>query len=159
MAKGEIARFVQFLLLSLCFQKAICCRCQKASIWGKGLNSQLMIVNWTGFKIFLQHFFTVISLWPELRPSSMCFLAFSNQYTTQVFYEPTGCFLHIDCQPIHHVEDKWHLWQIWLWSNIGKNVDQVGIQTHIPWIVGPLYRLSYRKWLEKLATWSSCCLC
>ena len=25
-AKGEIARFVQFLLLSLCFQKAICCR-------------------------------------------------------------------------------------------------------------------------------------
>ena len=25
-AKGEIARFVQFLLLSLCFQKAACCR-------------------------------------------------------------------------------------------------------------------------------------
>ena len=24
--KGEIARFVQFLLLSLCFQKAVCCR-------------------------------------------------------------------------------------------------------------------------------------
>ena len=25
-AKGEIARFEQFLLLSLCFQKAVCCR-------------------------------------------------------------------------------------------------------------------------------------
>ena len=25
-AKGEIARFGQFLLLSLCFQKAVCCR-------------------------------------------------------------------------------------------------------------------------------------
>ena len=25
-SKGEIARFVQFLLLSLCFQKAVCCR-------------------------------------------------------------------------------------------------------------------------------------
>ena len=25
-AKGEIARIVQFLLLSLCFQKAVCCR-------------------------------------------------------------------------------------------------------------------------------------
>ena len=24
--KGEIARFEQFLLLSLCFQKAVCCR-------------------------------------------------------------------------------------------------------------------------------------
>ena len=24
-AKGEIARFEQFLLLSLCFQKAVCC--------------------------------------------------------------------------------------------------------------------------------------
>ena len=31
-AKGEIARFVQFLLLSLCFQKA--------SIWGKGLKGE-----------------------------------------------------------------------------------------------------------------------
>ena len=26
MAKGEIAHFVQFLLVSLCFQKAVCCR-------------------------------------------------------------------------------------------------------------------------------------
>ena len=25
-AKGEFARFEQFLLLSLCFQKAVCCR-------------------------------------------------------------------------------------------------------------------------------------
>ena len=25
-AKGEIARFEQFILLSLCFQKAVCCR-------------------------------------------------------------------------------------------------------------------------------------
>ena len=26
MTKGEIARFVQFLLLLLCFRKAVCCR-------------------------------------------------------------------------------------------------------------------------------------
>ena len=26
MAKGEIARFEQFLVLLLCFQKAVCCR-------------------------------------------------------------------------------------------------------------------------------------
>ena len=37
-AKGEIARFVQFLRLTLCFQKAVCCRgVKKASIWRKGL--------------------------------------------------------------------------------------------------------------------------
>ena len=37
-AKGEMACFEQFLLLSLCFLKAVCCRWgQKASIWGKGL--------------------------------------------------------------------------------------------------------------------------
>ena len=37
-AKGEIARFEQFLLLSLCFQKAVCCRgVPKVTIWGKGL--------------------------------------------------------------------------------------------------------------------------
>ena len=37
-AKGEIARSVQFLPLSLCFQEAVCCRgVRKASIWGKGL--------------------------------------------------------------------------------------------------------------------------
>ena len=28
-AKGEIARFEQFLLLPQCFQKAVCCRCVK----------------------------------------------------------------------------------------------------------------------------------
>ena len=39
-AKGEIARFVQFLLLLLCFQKScLLQRRQKASIWGKGLRS------------------------------------------------------------------------------------------------------------------------
>ena len=36
-AKGEIARFVQFLLLSLCFQKAVCCRgIRKCLYEGKG---------------------------------------------------------------------------------------------------------------------------
>ena len=40
-SKGEIARFEQFLLLSLCFPKAFCCRHQKASIWGRGLSRQL----------------------------------------------------------------------------------------------------------------------
>ena len=36
MPKGEIARFVQFLLLSLCFQKAVCCRGVR-KLLGKGL--------------------------------------------------------------------------------------------------------------------------
>ena len=36
-AKGEIARFVQFLLLSLCFQKAVCCRGVRKRLYeGKG---------------------------------------------------------------------------------------------------------------------------
>ena len=36
-AKGEIARFVQFLLLSLCFQKAVCCRGVRRHLYeGKG---------------------------------------------------------------------------------------------------------------------------
>ena len=36
-AKGEIACFVQFLLLSLCFQKVVCCRgIQKRLYEGKG---------------------------------------------------------------------------------------------------------------------------
>ena len=36
-AKGEIARFKQFLLLSLCFQKAVCCRGVRKHIYeGKG---------------------------------------------------------------------------------------------------------------------------
>ena len=36
-AKGEIARFEQFLLLILCFQKAVCCRGVRKSLYeGKG---------------------------------------------------------------------------------------------------------------------------
>ena len=36
--KGEIARFVQFLLLLLCFQKAVCCRGVRKRLYeGKGL--------------------------------------------------------------------------------------------------------------------------
>ena len=36
-SKGEIARFEQFLLLSLCFQKAVCCRGVKKRLYvGKG---------------------------------------------------------------------------------------------------------------------------
>ena len=37
-AKGEIARFEQFLLLSLCFQKAVCCRGVRKRLYeGKSL--------------------------------------------------------------------------------------------------------------------------
>ena len=37
-AKGEIARFEKFLLLSLCFQKAVCCRGVRKRLYeGKGL--------------------------------------------------------------------------------------------------------------------------
>ena len=32
-AKGEIARFEQFLLLSLCFQKAVCCKGVKKHLY------------------------------------------------------------------------------------------------------------------------------
>ena len=36
-SKGEIARFVQFLLLSLCFQIAVCCRGVRKRLYeGKG---------------------------------------------------------------------------------------------------------------------------
>ena len=36
-AKGEIARFEQFLLLSLCFQKSVCCRSDRKRLYeGKG---------------------------------------------------------------------------------------------------------------------------
>ena len=42
MAKGEIARFEQFLLLSLCFSKScLLQRRQKASIIGKGLTKSV----------------------------------------------------------------------------------------------------------------------
>ena len=38
MAKGEIARFEQLLLLSLCFQKDVCCRGFRKCLYeGKGL--------------------------------------------------------------------------------------------------------------------------
>ena len=38
-AKGEIARFEQFLLSSLCFQKAVCCKgARKRRYEGKRLN-------------------------------------------------------------------------------------------------------------------------
>ena len=47
---GEIARLVQFLLLSLCFQKSrLLQRHQKASIWGKGLKNEFSNSN---FPIF-----------------------------------------------------------------------------------------------------------
>ena len=40
-AKAEIARFVQFLLLSLCFQKAFCCRGVRKRLYeGKGLRDE-----------------------------------------------------------------------------------------------------------------------
>ena len=39
-AKGEIARFEQFLLMSLCFQKAVCCRDVRKCLYeGKGYNN------------------------------------------------------------------------------------------------------------------------
>ena len=55
-AKEEIAQFVQFLLLSLCFSKSrLLQRCQKASIWGKGLMCAVMFVQhyeyWNGKSI------------------------------------------------------------------------------------------------------------
>ena len=44
-AKGQIARFVQFPLLSLCFQKAVCCRgVRKRLFEGKGLKLFLCTV-------------------------------------------------------------------------------------------------------------------
>ena len=37
MARGEIARFDQFLLSSICFQKAVCCRGVRKRLYeGKG---------------------------------------------------------------------------------------------------------------------------
>ena len=42
MAKGEIACFDQFLLLSLCFQKAVCCRGvrKRLYMWGRVIQIQ-----------------------------------------------------------------------------------------------------------------------
>ena len=40
MANGEIARFEQFLLMSLCFLKAVCCRGVRKRLYeGKGYNA------------------------------------------------------------------------------------------------------------------------
>ena len=50
--KGEIARFEQFLLLSLCFQKGcLLQRRQKGSIWGKGINAFQWLCNGRILKI------------------------------------------------------------------------------------------------------------
>ena len=62
MANGEIACFEQFLLLSLCFQKAVSCRSrrQKASIRGRGLKGVKIFMNdskcyyWIEMKTFRQ---------------------------------------------------------------------------------------------------------
>ena len=43
-AKGEIARFEQFLLLSLFSNSRLLQRRQKASIWGKGLRNKCVLV-------------------------------------------------------------------------------------------------------------------
>ena len=62
-AKGEIARFVQFLLLSLCFQKSRPLQWrQKASIWGKGL-----IINLSMFYLddFSSRFARIQISWQE----------------------------------------------------------------------------------------------
>ena len=43
-AKGEIARFEQLFLLSLCFQEAVCCRAVRKRLYeGKGLVSKLYL--------------------------------------------------------------------------------------------------------------------
>ena len=44
-SKGVIAHFEQFLLLSLCFQKALLQRRQIASIWGKGLHIYIFCIS------------------------------------------------------------------------------------------------------------------
>ena len=44
-AKGEIARFVQFLLLSLCFQKAVCCRGVRKRLYEGKVKS---VARWLG---------------------------------------------------------------------------------------------------------------
>ena len=58
-AKGEIARFVQFLLLSLCFQIAVCCRGVRKRLYeGKGLGSsklKTIAKTWQIYDLFLFH--------------------------------------------------------------------------------------------------------
>ena len=49
-AKGEIAYFEQFLLLSLCFQKAVCCR---IVVWGKVLTGIITNVLFHSFNPLL----------------------------------------------------------------------------------------------------------
>ena len=42
--KGEIARFEQFPLLSLCFQKAVCCRDVRKRLYeGKSLQLEILL--------------------------------------------------------------------------------------------------------------------
>ena len=62
-AKGEIARFQEFFLLSLCFQKAVYCRGVR---WGKRYS-------WSSFSIIPQ--------WSV--HLTMCSLYFLHQYSTQ----------------------------------------------------------------------------
>ena len=45
LAKGEIARFEQFLLLSLCFQKGFCCRGVRESVYmRKGVKGTVLYI-------------------------------------------------------------------------------------------------------------------
>ena len=54
MAKGEITRFKQFLLLSLCLQKAVCCRgIRKRLCGGKGSRRILTHLQQMSFEIIL----------------------------------------------------------------------------------------------------------
>ena len=64
LAKGEIALFVQFLLLSLCFSKIrLLQRRQKASIWGKGLRPiRIRQLNYWFINVQVKCRFSIISI-------------------------------------------------------------------------------------------------
>ena len=64
-SKGEIARFEQFLLLSLFSKSCLLQRRQKASIWGKGLNPNQSISQSMWERIKILH-------WPKECQSRGC---------------------------------------------------------------------------------------
>ena len=56
--KGEIARYEQFLLMSLCFQKAVCCRGVRKRLYidmRERVNT--LILEHNGFILVFQHLF------------------------------------------------------------------------------------------------------
>ena len=96
-AKGEIARFEQFLLLSVCFQKVVCCRGTRKRLYeGKGKVVESIVAkreqsSWAVCPLFSTD-------WKPVKLMSMancllCVYAYANIFSS-VSYGSIGMKLH-----------------------------------------------------------------